>query len=406
MSTELALTAGPPPVPVVAESDLDDDHAGDARLTVRHKFKRRALTKKSSISDFEQGYAANAAAPRYPTRKRLMRQTSQSTRIPGPANSSLDSHPSSRPTSPDPGRRTAKPTAPAPVSRGISPPGRAPATPGPSKVGKPRIPGRTLTKERPAATRTVSTSAMKGTMRRTAAATPGSKVSNIARHFERISKDNDRANRRYAVIRGRRARPVASARATVEVFDSVKDAIKDDSDPSDSSSEADDEDEGDGEGDNEPRACDVDTSAPSSAVPATSTTDNNSTGLPDNAQNSTDVSSETQQQPPTSEAQKPVQQVPEAVPFSPTLPTMPVNTATPSTPVASDVEFGPSMGDRQSTIMKALSGFLPQPLTQALHRLETEPEDEFMSDPEHIFRDASMVVRTDEPTSIIALALK
>ena len=32
--------------------------------------------------------------------------------------------------------------------------------------------------------------------------------------------------------------------------------------------------------------------------------------------------------------------------------------------------------------------------------------DDFMADPEHIFRESSMVVRTDEPTSIIALTLK
>jgi 1-phosphatidylinositol-3-phosphate 5-kinase len=32
--------------------------------------------------------------------------------------------------------------------------------------------------------------------------------------------------------------------------------------------------------------------------------------------------------------------------------------------------------------------------------------DDLIGDPEHIFRDSSMVVRTDEPTSIIALALK
>jgi len=38
-------------------------------------------------------------------------------------------------------------------------------------------------------------------------------------------------------------------------------------------------------------------------------------------------------------------------------------------------------------------------------RTDAEAEDP-LNDPEHIFRDSSMVVRTDEPTSIIALALK
>ena len=64
-----------------------------------------------------------------------------------------------------------------------------------------------------------------------------------------ISRANSRgyelATRRYAVIRGRRARPLASSKgASVEVFDSVKDALKDVSDDSgEPPSEADDEDE-------------------------------------------------------------------------------------------------------------------------------------------------------------------
>ncbi|KAJ7844258.1 hypothetical protein B0H14DRAFT_2777075 [Mycena olivaceomarginata] len=70
---------------------------------------------------------------------------------------------------------------------------------------------------------------------------PGSKASNITKHFERLGRDAERSKTRYAIIRGRRARPVASARAKVEVLDTVKDAIKDESDSSDSSGEADDE---------------------------------------------------------------------------------------------------------------------------------------------------------------------
>ena len=55
-----------------------------------------------------------------------------------------------------------------------------------------------------------------------------------------MNRDSERANRRFAVIRGKRARPVASARAKVAVLESIKDAIKDESESSDSS-EADDE---------------------------------------------------------------------------------------------------------------------------------------------------------------------
>ncbi|KAF8305006.1 hypothetical protein DL93DRAFT_2144921 [Clavulina sp. PMI_390] len=78
-----------------------------------------------------------------------------------------------------------------------------------------------------------------------------SKVSTLTRQYERIAKDTERANRRYAAMKGRKARPVASARAKVEVFSDIKDmrdAVMDD-ESSDSSSEADDEDEGEGDDD-------------------------------------------------------------------------------------------------------------------------------------------------------------
>jgi len=80
-------------------------------------------------------------------------------------------------------------------------------------------------------------------MRKPAQTAPSNKVSNLTRQFERIHKETERSNRRYAVIRGKKARPVATARAKVEVFDNIEDAIADMSDDTDSS-EADDEDEG------------------------------------------------------------------------------------------------------------------------------------------------------------------
>ena len=100
------------------------------------------------------------------------------------------------------------------------------------------------------------------------------------------------------------------------------------------------------------------------------------------------------------------------VALPPTLPstsTSPVLTAmthgpAPPTSPAPELEVGPGGSERHS-ILKALSGFWPQPLPQPRQRAETDAEDP-MSDPEHIFRNSSMVVRTDEPTSIIALALK
>jgi 1-phosphatidylinositol-3-phosphate 5-kinase len=67
-----------------------------------------------------------------------------------------------------------------------------------------------------------------------------------------------------------------------------------------------------------------------------------------------------------------------------------------------ELEHGPT-GTERVSILKAISGLWLQ--QQSRNREALDAEDP-MNDPEHIFRDSSMVVRTDEPTSIIALALK
>jgi len=97
----------------------------------------------------------------------------------------------------------------------------------------------------------------------------------------------------------------------------------------------------------------------------------------------------TQQQPPLLALEA---ELPTSMPHSPFL-----NHNASLTPPTSDLDSGME----RKSILKALSGFWPQQRMRA----ELDGEDP-MSDPEHIFRDSSMVVRTDEPTSIIALALK
>jgi 1-phosphatidylinositol-3-phosphate 5-kinase len=243
----------------------------------------------------------------------------------------------------------------------------------------------------------------------------GSKVSNIARHFERLHRDSEKASRRYAVIRGRRARPVASARATVEVFDSVKEALKDESESSDSQSDADDEDEGDAEGDENvvkkvrqvpqsittaasvQTAIEVGDSAQAITVveqPASEATENTMASEVSPPEISSSPEAPGPEVSPSTRLSQPIS------PLSNIAPTQ----ASSETPVASDMESSQALSDRQSTIMKALSGFWPQP-TLARPPVDLEGDDP-MADPEHIFRESSMVVRTDEPTSIIALALK
>jgi len=228
---ELAKTALSPHLDT-AESEQESatrwpkPQAGRSRL-------KRSMPRRQSTSDFESSYAANVA-PRYLTHSRRPgRQPSLSSRIPGPVNSSTYT---SRQQSPEKSLLSADSDAATKPS--LQGKGFAPGVMGMGRSATQRQ-GRSLGKDR-APPRAASSTLSKSINVRRGVVPPGNRVSNIARHFERISKDTDRTNRRYAVIRGRRARPVASSLATVEVLDSVKDAIQDESESSDSS-EADDE---------------------------------------------------------------------------------------------------------------------------------------------------------------------
>ncbi|GAW06574.1 1-phosphatidylinositol-3-phosphate 5-kinase [Lentinula edodes] len=202
---------------------------------------------------------------------------------------------------------------------------------------------------------------------------------------------------RIVVSESRRARPVASARAKVEVLESVQDAIKDDdeSSSSDSSSEADDE---GGEDQDEGKTVAelveqtespeevtrvevVKTAPPDSTFPESTQTDKHITPGSESTESSATLPPSTISLPPS--------------PFLRTDHSVSV------TPPHSDLE-APVPGTERNSILKALSGFWlqPPPLTRS-----SLDNDDLMVDPEHIFRDSSMVVRTDEPTSIIALAL-
>ena len=74
--------------------------------------------------------------------------------------------------------------------------------------------------------------------------TGGTRVSTIARHFDKISKEAERdRQRRLHSARGRRARPVGITRAKIQVFSNTRDAFRDDGTSDSESSKADDEDE-------------------------------------------------------------------------------------------------------------------------------------------------------------------
>ncbi|KAF8841931.1 hypothetical protein BDN67DRAFT_1068119 [Paxillus ammoniavirescens] len=382
---ELTRTAFSPVPPPVSESEQEDLTISSnlniprphlSHTTIRGK-RRHELTKKPSTSDFESGYAANAA-PRF-RRSLGKRQGQYATRI--PRASSIES--TSRRTSPDKRGSTT-------LGEPSSPPQNAKPLPGPAGGrtlrGKSSL--RNLRRENPPP-RPTSSTATKAPFRRPPQGA-GTKVSNIARHFERINRETERANRRYAVIRGRKARPVASSLATVEVLESIKDAIKDESDSSDSSSEADDEggDEDDGRKPTE--------SSPeqSTTLPVVTVQENaDIPAVPVPVHEETPV-------PPTSTPPLP----PPIVDLEPSrsFPPSPfLRSEVPNPPTPPTISLDELPG-RNSIFRQALQGLWPPQLPS--RRVEFDYEDP-LNDPEHIFRDSSMVVRTDEPTSIIALAL-
>ena len=76
---------------------------------------------------------------------------------------------------------------------------------------------------------------------------PTNRVSTIARHFDRMSREAERDRQKKLVLaRGRRARPLAVAKPVLDVFTNAKDALREDSDDgsgSDDDGSADDEQE-------------------------------------------------------------------------------------------------------------------------------------------------------------------
>ncbi|EPQ60145.1 hypothetical protein GLOTRDRAFT_134891 [Gloeophyllum trabeum ATCC 11539] len=396
---ELAKTALPPRYP---ESDQEFT-SQPIRTVIKTKPRGNLLARKASTSDFEHSYAANIA-PRYLARPR--RHVAQGTRAPGGFASSLESGPTSRRTSPDkrpPFIRTATDTtlrtgrtSPPPVASGSS-------TSQFLAVGRgSRLKAVRGNAKDKAPSRPTSAAGPKSTLRRI---TPsqGSKVSNIAKHFERLSKENERSGRqRYAVIRGRRPRPVASARARVEVLESVQDVIRDESESSDSSSEADDEGGGDEEDVRKPP--EVETKVDTTVETPTVVVEREMAGGMPSADPSAGVdgAKHTGQLVEVPRARDIAQDLP-SFPPSPILSGTPMTQQPSPTHPFAELDMGPPGAERHS-ILKALSGFWPQQFPQPRSRMEMDADDP-MADPEHIFRESSMVVRTDEPTSIIALAL-
>jgi len=377
---DLAHTALSPRT-VVSESEQEYPphitlRSGMGRTRTRHRLPLR----KPSTSDFEQGYAANVA-PRYVSRRKSGNHSNVS-RIPVPVAAAPESHESSRLPSPEKRPHISRDSH---LSRPSSPYADRSVPPS-LKSTKQRF-GISRSRDKPSSRTPITPG--KATFRRPATGT-GNKVSTIARHYERLGREAERSRSRYAVIRSKPARPVVFARAKVEVLDSVKDAIADDSESSDPSSEADDEDEGNDEERPAPPVLQEQQEQPSSSGPPLQPQNT----VHDVLLNPPHVSSAPEAQ--DNEGVTPLAPPGQiSLPPSPFLKAVKAKHDSPLTPPTSEID-----STERNSILKALSGFWQQPARSSIE------VDDPMNDPEHIFRDSSMVVRLDEPTSIIALALK
>lgn len=117
-----------------------------------------------------------------------------------------------------------------------------------SHEGKPRIAGKGRTPRKPTDIMPIGQPSpggglIRGLPRRVIGA--GSRVTSIARHFDKISREAERdRQKRISIARGKRAGRVGITKAKVQIFNNVRDAFKDEFD-SDSSAADNEEDEGD-----------------------------------------------------------------------------------------------------------------------------------------------------------------
>ncbi|CAE6447859.1 unnamed protein product, partial [Rhizoctonia solani] len=278
----------------------------------------------------------------------------------------------------------------------------------PAKPPKGKTPARNPPHDLSGIRNTGSTmSSRQGTRRVTGSGNTGSKVATQVRQFERLTKENERANRRYAIIRGRRARPVVTAKPKVEIFNDYKDALRDDeSESSDSSSEADDEDEGE----EDPNKLRVDTLDPIMSVsdltahsmilpePVPAPRD----PAPGQQVNDANVSEKRNEH-----AETKLQVYPDrAMDFTP-------ESSLPSSPLIRPRDSGLSQGNYSEAEMSASGdrrSFFYRMSYAAMSRMQareyTAMNLSYPAAPtDHVFAESYITVREDEPTSIIALTL-
>ncbi|WWC70740.1 uncharacterized protein I206_104691 [Kwoniella pini CBS 10737] len=412
--------------PLPEASDSDHSHKARPRLrrgrTEQPPVRYREVSKPSGLlSDGDRSYAANAS--RIPStfgRKRSIAGPSTDLLRPGlrsrtPSFTGRISPHSPRSTrvSPERSQQKAPPAGPEPKPR-MAGKGKTPRIPEPSS-------GRT------------SPSLIRSAARRTLASS--SRVTSIARHFDRLSREAERERqKRISMVRGKRARPVGVTKAKVQVFDNLRDAFRDESDTD--SSEADNEEDELGSDDTQGKRSSPTKSRSRKSSPMKATTPLEPIPVKSSfsAESIPEETSGTLEEIPISASgaslatQSVLSDARSEMSFTDRLqielPSFETSAPLPSHPVtpqlstdtADELPKGPqhptmsqmsqmseselsSGGVERSSILKTLTGLW------AFRAGDFTPLEYPLSASEHLFADSRVIIRENEPTSIIAFTL-
>ena len=180
-------------------------------------------------SDAERSYAHNASRLLQPN---YGRQTSTIPERPGYRRTNTN-------PSPTPSGRTTPERSSSRI--GAPPMSRRPTSSSIESTTKPRVVGKGKTARPESSVGRTAPSLSKATTRRILG-TPGTRVTSIARHFDRLQREAERERqKRVSMNRNKRARPVTVTKVKAQVFDNLRDAFRDEFDTD--SSEADNEEE-------------------------------------------------------------------------------------------------------------------------------------------------------------------
>ncbi|GMK53948.1 hypothetical protein CspeluHIS016_0105340 [Cutaneotrichosporon spelunceum] len=414
----------------VSDSDVGRPHRQYLRRNKGSEQMQRNALKSNLLSDGDRSYAVNAS------RVVSRRQT---------ADNSLGAR-GRLSQAPSPTRSRSRAVSPTALrDRLLAAPLNVPMSNSNSMEGKPRLLGKGKTPRKPplppAPQASPGGNLMRGIPRRVMGA--GTRVTSIARHFDKISRDAERDRaKRISLARGRRAGRVGVTKARVQVFNNVRDAFRDEFD-SDSSA-ADNEEEADmsdvsvdSTGRAKPRRkqsspakprpalLQPHAQGPTTAIPKKARRGDGGTEVNDDNEAEADSSTP---KPAAFESRLESEVYPETddaggskiasdrlhielAPFDtaaplPSIPPTPAGLITEDEAKkglsqmsqVSDGEMSSGGGER-SSILKTLTGLW------AIRAGDFTPLEYPLSAAEHIFVDSRVIVREHEPTSIIAFTL-